>query len=218
MESDKEFRPNLYKHKWLGEPNNTEGKIYQDWNIIDEIPHEAELVKRGLDFGYTTDPAAIVDLYYYNGGYIASERLYRRGMKNNDLGNFLSNLDRSSTTVMADSSEPKSIKEVSEYGVPIIGVQKRPDREAARKGQDYLNWSIGFVQQQKISVTRSSKNLIDEYENYYWATDKDGKTTGKPEGGRDHALDALRYAFDGQRPKPFQEDYEQYQQTVNFAI
>lgn len=217
MESDKEFRPNLYKHKWLGEPNNTEGKIYTDWNIIDQIPHEAELVKRGLDFGYTTDPASIVDLFYYNGGYIVSERLYRRGMKNNDLGNFLSNLDHSGVTIMADSSEPKSIAEVAEYNVPIIGVQKKAGK-AATKGTDYLNFSIDYVQQQKISVTRSSKNLIEEYENYYWATDATGKTTGKPEGGKDHALDALRYAFDGQRPKPMDEVYQHYEQVTNFAV
>lgn len=202
MESDKEFRPNLFKHKWLGEPNNTEGKIYTDWNIIDEVPHEAELVRRGLDFGFTTDPAAIVDLYYYNGGFIVSERLYRRGMKNNDLGNFLSNLERSGTTIMADSSEPKSIAEVSEYNVPIVGVQKKVGKKESNKGKDYLNFSIDYVQQQKISVTSRSKNLIDEYDNYYWATNSEGKTTGKPEGGKDHALDALRYAFDGQRPNP----------------
>lgn len=200
MESDKEFRPNLYKHKWLGEPNNTVGKIYTDWAYVEVVPHEAQLVRRGLDFGFTTDPAAIVDLYYYNGGYIASERLYRRGMKNNDLGNFLNSLNSSGVTIMADSAEPKSIAEVAEYNVPITGVQKKPGKEA-KKGTDYLNYSIGFVQQQKISVTLSSKNLIEEYENYYWATDKDGKPTGKPEGGKDHALDALRYAFDGQRPR-----------------
>lgn len=217
MESDREFRPNLYKHKWLGEPNNTEGKIYNDWNYIDEVPHEAELVKRGLDFGYSVDPAAVVDLYYYNGGYIAAERLYRRGMKNNDLGNFLSNLDHSGVTIMADSAEPKSIAEVSEFGVPIVPVQKKSDKKAS-KGQDYLNFSIDFVQQQKISVTRSSKNLIEEYENYYWATDPQGKTLTKPEGGKDHALDALRYAFDGQRPKPFDEMPDQYKQLTSFAL
>jgi phage terminase large subunit len=202
MEDDQLNRPNLYKHKWLGEPNNVEGRIYNDWLIIDEIPHEARLVRRGLDFGYSVDPAAVVDLYYYNGGYIASERLYRKGMKNNDLGNFLSNLDHSSTLVMADSAEPKSIDEIRLHGVAITAVQKK-----GTKNQDYLNYSIDFVQQQKVSVTRSSKNLIDEYDNYYWATDKDGKPLNKPEGGRDHALDALRYAFDGLRPSQDENDY-----------
>lgn len=196
MEDDKLNRPNLYRHKWLGEPNNLEGRIYKDWKIIPEVPHEARLVRRGLDFGYANDPASVVDLYYYNGGYIAAERLYRRGMKNNDLGAFLQNLEEPSTLIMADSAEPKSIAEVSEYNVPIVGVQKKGSGK-----QSYLNHSIDYVQQQRISVTAASKKLIEEYEDYLWATDKDGKTLLVPEGGKDHALDALRYAFDGLRPK-----------------
>lgn len=195
MEDDKKYRPALYKHKWLGEPNNATGRIYSDWNIVDEIPHEAQLVRRGLDFGYSVDPAAIVDLYSYNGGYIAHERLYRRGMKNNDLGNLLANLEHSSTLVMADSAEPKSIDEVAEYGVAITGVQKSGTRD-----KSYLSFSIDYVQQQRISITRNSKNLIEEYEGYFWMTDKEGHPLNVPEGGKDHALDALRYAFDGLRP------------------
>lgn len=196
IEDDKANRPNLYKHKWLGEPNNAEGRIYNDWNLIDGVPHEARLERRGLDFGYSVDPTAIVELYYYNGGYILHERLYRRGMKNNDIGAFLQNVDFPGTLVIADSAEPKSIDEVLEYNIPIIPVQKRGVGD-----QSYLNASIDYLQQQRISVTRSSKNLIDEYENYFWMTDKDGKPMNKPESGRDHALDAARYAFDGLRPQ-----------------
>jgi phage terminase large subunit len=195
MEDDKEFRPTLYRHKWLGEPNNVTGRVYSDWNIIDEIPHEARLERRGLDFGYSVDPTAIIDLYYYNGGYIADERRYRRGMKNNDIANFLLNLEHPNTLVTADSAEPKSIAEIEEYGVPILPVQKKGIGD-----KSYLHGSIDYVQQQRISVTRSSRNLIEEYEGYYWMTDKDGKPMNVPEGGKDHALDALRYAFDGLRP------------------
>lgn len=201
MEDDRERRPNLYKHKWLGEPNNLEGRVYKDWAIIDEVPHEAQLVRRGLDFGYSIDPAAIVDVYYYNGGYILAERLYRKGMRNDQLGPFLANLNEPNTLVMADSAEPKSIAEVALYGVPITGVNKKGSKE-----QSYLNFSIDYVQKQRISVTKASKNLISEYEDYLWATDKDGKSLNKPEEGKDHALDAVRYAFDGLRP--IEEDFE----------
>ncbi len=196
MEDDKEYRPNLYKHKWLGEPATAAGKIYQDWSIIDEIPHEAKIVRRGLDFGYSVDPAAIVDVYYYNGGYILSERLYRRGMKNNDIGSFLNSLDNPSTTIMADSAEPKSIAEILQYGVPIIPVQKK-----GSESKSYLKYSIDYLQQQKISITRSSVNLLNEYDNYYWATDRNGVALNEPESGNDHALDSARYAFDGLRPQ-----------------
>jgi len=54
----------------LGQLGEVEGKIYKDWQIIDEVPHEARLERRGLDFGYSNDPTSIVGIYRYNGGYI----------------------------------------------------------------------------------------------------------------------------------------------------
>ena len=201
MEDDKLKRPNLYKHKWLGEPNNLEGRVYKDWAFIDEIPHEARLVRRGLDFGYSIDPAAVVDVYYYNGGYILAERLYRKRMLNNQLASFLGSLNEPNTLIMADSAEPKSIAEISMEQIPIVGVNKKGTKE-----KSYLNYSIDYMQQQRISVTKASKNLISEYEDYLWATDRDGKPLNKPEEGKDHALDAARYAFDGLRPNNDNED------------
>lgn len=189
----------------LGE---VEGRIYTDWRIIDEIPHEAQLVRRGLDFGFTNDPTAIVDLYSYNNGYIADERLYRRGMHNNEIASYLKNLPNPNTLVIADSSEPKSISEISQHGVPIIGVQKK-----GSKGQSYLNYSIDYVQQQRISLTKSSINLIKEYRSYLWMTDRDDKTINTPTAGNDHALDALRYAFDGLRPQD-NDDEVQYSGAI----
>lgn len=60
MEDDKANRPALYKHKWLGEPNTQEGRIYKDWVLVDELPHEAKLVRYGVDFGYSIDPTVII--------------------------------------------------------------------------------------------------------------------------------------------------------------
>src|SRR3990167_790101 len=60
----------------LGELGEVEGKIYKDWQIIDEIPHQARLERYGLDFGYSNDPSSLVAIYYYNGGYILDEILF----------------------------------------------------------------------------------------------------------------------------------------------
>ena len=183
----------VYGEGKLGE---VEGKIYTDWAIIDEVPHEASLIRRGLDFGFSNDPTAIVDLYRYNGGYILSERLYRKGMHNNDIASFLLNLEHPTTLVMGDSAEPKSISEIQMHNVPIIGVVKK-----GTVHKSYLKYSIDYMQQQRISMTKSSVNLIKEYRNYLWKTDLNGTIINEPEGGLDHALDAARYAFDGIRPQ-----------------
>lgn len=168
-----------------------EGKIYKDWQIIDDVPHEARLERRGLDFGYSVDPTSIVDLYYLNGGYVLDEQLYRKGMMNKQIADFINNLDKPQTLVIADSAEPKSIDEIKMFGVVIQG---------AEKGADSIRQGIQVVQDKQISVTKRSINLIREYRNYLWKTDRDGRMLQIPEGGNDHALDAVRYAFQSLTP------------------
>lgn len=173
----------VYGEGQLGE---VEGKIYKDWQIIDQVPHEARLVRRGIDFGYSNDPAAIMDVYQYNGGYILDEQLYRKGMLNKPLADFVANLEEPQTLIIADSAEPKSIDELKSYGLTIL---------PANKGADSIRNGIATVQGQRISVTKRSANLINEYRTYMWRFDRDGRQLTEPEGGNDHALDAVRYAI-----------------------
>ena len=181
---------NWWKVYGLGELGDTEGKIYKNWAFIDEVPHEARLERRGLDFGYTNDPSALVDIYYYNGGYIIDEQLYQKGMTNKQIADFILNCEYPSTMVVADSAEPKSIDELRSYGVNIIPVVK---------GKDSVAQGIQFVQDQRISVTKNSYNVIKEYRNYLFEVDKDGKVTNDPSPIFNHACDAIRYGFDALR-------------------
>lgn len=174
----------------LGQLGEVEGKVYTNWKIIDEIPHEARRIGRGLDFGYSNDPTAIVDVYEYNGGYILDELLYQKGMSNKQIADFLKNLEENQLMVIADSSEPKSIDEIRAYGINIVG---------ATKGQGSLTQTIQFVQDQKISITKRSINGIKEYRNYMWVTDKDGKIINTPIDMWNHFLDAARYRLSAQK-------------------
>ena len=167
-----------------GQLGVVEGRIYKDWNIIDEIPHEARLERRGIDFGYTNDPTAIVDVYYYNGGYILDEVCYQKGLSNKQIADLVNNLPK--ILCIADSAEPKSIDELILYGLNVIPTVKGPD--SVRQG-------IQKVQFQRISMTKRSANLIKEYRNYLWKVNRDGKILNEPEGGLDHILDATRYAI-----------------------
>lgn len=155
-----------------GQIGEIEGIIFTGWNIIDEIPYEARLERRWLDFGFTNDQTAIGDLYYYNGGYIVDEILYQKGLKNKQIADTLLNRPELKTLVVADSAEPKSIEDIRGYGVNIIGVAKT---RGETKNEGFVKWSIGIVQNEKISVTRRSVNILKEYRNYLWMVDKDGK-------------------------------------------
>lgn len=172
----------VYGEGKLGEH---EDRIFKDWEIVDVIPPMARLERRGLDFGYTNDPAAIVDVYLYNGGYVLDEQLYQKGQTNRQLADFIKNLHNSNTLVVADSAEPKSIDEIRSYGVNII---------PAKKGKDSINQGIQLIQDKKIMVTKRSVNLIREYRNYFWRKDREGKTLNTPVDDFNHLMDALRYA------------------------
>ncbi len=168
-------------------------RIYKDWQIIDEIPHEARLIARWLDFGYTNDPSSIGDVYEYNGGYILDEQLYQTGMLNIPLANFLLALDNPQTIVIADSAEPKSIDEIKEAGVNIIGVSKQ---RGESKTETFVKWSIGIVQNQKISITRRSFRTLKEYRNYLWWVDKNGKVLNEEDPKcANHSMAGIRYVL-----------------------
>lgn len=172
----------------LGQLGEVESRIYKGWQIIDEIPFEARLERYGIDFGYSNDPTAIVAVYKYNGGLILDELTYLKGLSNKQIADVLTNTIKALT--IADSAEPKSIDEIASYGVSIM---------PAKKGSDSINQGIQYVQDQKISVTKRSTNLLKEYRNYLWLTDKEGKIINEPSPIWNHAMDALRYAINSLR-------------------
>lgn len=176
-------RKGWYQVYGLGQLGEVEGKIYKDWTIIDELPEEARLTRTGQDYGYSNDPTATVDIYEWNGALILDEILYQKGLSNKQIADTLLSEDR---FVVADSAEPKSNDEIKSYGVKIVG---------AEKGKDSVAHGIQIVQEQRIFVTKRSVNIIREYRNYLWETDKDGKILNVPEHTYSHSMDAIRYGI-----------------------
>ena len=189
-------RKNWWQVYGLGQLGEVDGRIYTGWQIIDEVPHEARLERYGLDFGYTNDPTAIVAIYYYNGGYILDEIICRTGMLNREIADTLKNIPKA--LIVADSAEPKSIAEIKGYGLNIIGAKKQ--KEQIGGIENYVKWSIGQVQQQKISVTKQSINVIRAYRNYLWKTDKEGNIINVPDHYLSDCMDAIRYGITSLAP------------------
>lgn len=170
----------------LGLLGELEGKIYRDWAIIEEVPHDAKLERLGIDFGYTNDPTAIVAIYRHGDGLIFDEVLFQKGMQNSQIAAVIQNLELNVLCV-ADSAEPKSIDDIAGYGIAII---------PCTKGRDSIVRGIDLVQDQRCSITKRSVNIIKEYRNYMWQVDKDGKVLNVPESGYDHSMDAIRYGVE----------------------
>lgn len=176
----------------LGQLGVLEGRIYKDWAIIDEIPHEARIERYGLDFGYTNDPTVILGVYKYNGGIILDEVCYQWGMSNKMIADTLINLPRA--LVVADSSEPKSIEEIRTFGINIIG---------SVKGQGSVMRGIDYLQSQRISLTKRSIKTIKAYRNYLFITDKSGRIINEPDDTIhewSNSMDAARYGIESFKP------------------
>jgi phage terminase large subunit len=171
---------NWWKVYGEGQLGMLEGVVFSNWKTIDTIPKEAKLLGIGLDFGYTNDPTAIIEIYNYNGQRIVNELVYQTGLLNSDIAKLLPK----HVIVYADSSEPKSIDEIKRFGVTIKGVTK---------GKDSINYGIDVIQRNEYLVTANSQNLIKELRAYVWDTDRQGNRLNKPIDFNNHAIDAFRY-------------------------
>jgi phage terminase large subunit len=181
---DKAKTSNYWANWWKvygeGKLGMLEGVVFSNWKQINAIPKEAKLIGIGLDFGYTNDPTAIIEIYNYNGQRIVNELVYQTKLLNDDIARLLPK----NVPVYADSSEPKSIDEIKRYGITIQGVTK---------GKDSINYGIDIMQRNEYLITSNSSNLIKELRSYVWDTDKQGKRLNKPIDYFNHAIDALRY-------------------------
>lgn len=181
----KDTKPGYYYQMIEGlSPESVRGKIYSNWELIDDLPKDARLVRFGEDYGWFPDPACAVAIYYWNGGYVIDEVAYGTELTNEFLAAMIKNVG--SALTIADSAEPKSIDEQRRFGLRVEGCEK---------GKDSVSFRIKVVSQKKIWVTRRSRNIWESYENYAWAEDKDGNPRGEPIHTYSHAMDAIGYAI-----------------------
>ena len=177
--------PEYWKIFGLGERGQLKDIVFSEWQQVPQIPTDAKLIGHGLDFGFTNDPTTLVSVYQQDGELWVDERLYRTNMTNNDIGNYLKSINfNRNDAIVADSAEPKSIRELQLQGFNV---------QPASKGPDSIVASIDILKRYKINITQGSVNLIKELRSYKWETDRDGKHTGKPVDYLNHAIDALRY-------------------------
>jgi phage terminase large subunit len=177
--------PMFWKVFGMGEYGNITGLIFPEVNIIAAVPDDAKLLGIGLDFGFTNDPSAAIELYLQDGEIILNELIYERGLTNSDISERFTDLGiNQSDLIIADSAEPKSIAELQRLGWYI---------EGAVKGADSIKNGIDILKRYKINITAGSVNLEKERKKYKWAVDKKGNTLNKPIDFDNHLWDAARY-------------------------
>ena len=175
--------------KWkiygLGIRAQHEGVIFTNINYVKEIPEEATLVAFGLDFGFTNDPTSLVKVCMLSGELWVDEIIYETGLTNPDIYAKSKDIIGKFEDVIADSAEPKSIKELQMMGMRI---------EGANKGPDSIRAGIDVLKRYRVNITERSMNIKREYDNYCWKVNKQTqKSEGVPIDTFNHAIDAIRY-------------------------
>jgi len=164
--------------------------IFKNWSVTDLLGMHDQFTnqKHGLDFGYSNDPAAMVNTHYDRKRktiYVFGE-LYELQLTNDvlagDVGQIIGD-----DYIVCDSSEPKSIAELIQHGVTAVG---------AKKGKDSILHGIQWLQQQQIIVDKTCVNMQNELQQYKWAEDRYGIAMRKPVDRYNHLVDALRYAYE----------------------
>lgn len=181
-----DYWANRWKVMGLGLLGIQQGSVFKDWKVIDELPINAELLGSGVDFGFSTDPTALISVYRYDGQIILHEVIYEKELLNKQIVDKIRNSDARHKVIYADSAEPRTIAELKAHGLNVQPVVK---------GRDSINFGIQLMQQQLLQITASSKNLIKELENYVWAKDREGNTLSNPIDSYNHGIDATRYFF-----------------------
>lgn len=177
----------LWKVYARGATGAITGLVFPRFNVVDALPprEEWKMHVYCLDFGFTNDPTALVHLVLAHGELWLDEMLYATGMTNPMIAERAKGYGLTrNDTIIADSAEPKSIRELNSLGLNV---------EACVKGADSIKNGIDIMQRYVLNVTRQSTGLRREMLNYKWRVTKDGITTNEPVDCFNHAIDAVRY-------------------------
>jgi len=187
IERLKDTDENYWRVFGLGQKGVSRDNVFVTHTYKDR-PEQAKLLAYGLDWGYATDPTALVAVYILGdrqGDIYIEEVMYETGMTNQDLAHYMRDVGITrSDEVIADSAEPKSIEELRREGFNV---------KPAKKGADSVRAGIDIMRRRKLYVKADSVNVNKEFRNYKWKSDKDGRLMGQPVDLYNHAVDATRY-------------------------
>lgn len=179
IEGLKDEDEELWKVYARGMTGKIEGLVFRKWKQAESVPEGAEYIGSGLDFGFTNDPTAGLDVYRVENDLYVVETLYQTGLTNPDIYRLLEKTHR----YIADSAEPKSIEELKRMGLKV---------EGATKGPDSITSSIDILK--RFNINLIGHNLVKEFKSYKWKVDKrTNEPTNDPVDFMNHLIDSLRY-------------------------
>lgn len=188
-----ETKPEQYEHEYLGKVTGTGGEVFTNVQIrpiTDEEISGFGYLRRGIDWGYTTDPFCYVALCYdrkHKRIYIYYE-YYAHGAKFDVITQAIRRENKTNHLIMAESADPRSNAELVDRGLRVQKVKKQPG--SVEHGITWLQNLEAIV----IDPVRCP-NTAREFLHYELERDgNDGFREGFPDKDN-HSIDAVRYAL-----------------------
>jgi PBSX family phage terminase large subunit len=189
----KEVNPNAYEHEYMGIANGNGGNVFEYLEIKDitdeEISH-MDRVFAGVDFGWYPDAFCYLRTYYDSARekiYLIDE-LYVNKWSNSKTADWIKKKGYDDYTMICDSAEPKSVNDFRDAGLPARG---------AIKGPGSIEYGFKFLQTKTLVIdTKRTPNAYKEITEYEYDRDKEGNVISGYPDGNDHAISALRYAYE----------------------
>lgn len=182
LESLKAKNKSLWQIFGEGKMAQVEGLIFTNVETIDAFPRHIKRTFLGIDFGFTNDPTAIVEVAFDGVFLYLDEICYRTQMLQQDIIRTLKT--RQGVKVISESADPRLIEEIYRAGINI-----HPVRKYAGSIETGITWMLQYP----LKVTAHSTNILKELHNYVFSQDKEGKFLNVPIDAYNHAIDATRY-------------------------
>ena len=189
----KEVNPDAYENEYMGKANGNGGNVFEyieDRTITDEEISHMDRIYQGVDFGWYPDAYAFIRAYYDSARekiYLIDEN-YVNKTSNELTAQWIKDKGYDDYRIICDSAEPKSISDYRDMGLPAIG---------AAKGPGSVEYGFKWLQRRTIVIDKQrTPNAYDEFTRYEYDRDKDGNIISGYPDGNDHAISAVRYAFE----------------------
>lgn len=191
----KEVNPAAYAHEYLGEANGDGGNVFEYLEIrtiTDEEIGRMDRIHQGVDFGWYPDQFAFLRTHYDSARekiYLIDE-LYVNKWSNQQTAEWINQKEYNDFPIICDSAEPKSVNDFRDAGLPARG---------AVKGPGSVEYGFKWLQSRTIVIDpKRTPNAYAEIVGYEYERDKDGNVISGYPDENDHAISALRYAYEPQ--------------------
>lgn len=189
----KEVNPNAYEHEYMGIANGNGGNVFEYLEIRDITDEEISHMDRifaGVDYGWYPDAFCYLRTYYDSARekiYLIDE-LYVNKWSNSKTADWIKKKGYDDYTMICDSAEPKSVNDFRDAGLLARG---------AIKGPGSIEYGFKFLQTKTLVIDpKRTPNAYKEITEYEYDRDKEGNVISGYPDGNDHAISALRYAYE----------------------